>query len=61
MGRWATAENPAHRLAHGAVRRQPKRALLERGDADISYELPNKDFVELKDAGKLTCISWNSI
>jgi peptide/nickel transport system substrate-binding protein len=30
-----------------------RRALLERGDADISYDLPNKDFVELKDAGKL--------
>ena len=25
-----------------------RRALLERGDADISYDLPNKDFVELK-------------
>ena len=25
-----------------------RRALLERGDADISYELPNKDFVELQ-------------
>jgi peptide/nickel transport system substrate-binding protein len=34
-----------------------RRALLERGDADISYELPNKDFVELKDSGKLTIIS----
>ncbi len=34
-----------------------RRALLERGDADISYELPNKDFVELKDAGKLTIVS----
>jgi peptide/nickel transport system substrate-binding protein len=34
-----------------------RRALLERGDADISYELPNKDFVELKDAGKLKIIS----
>ena len=31
-----------------------RRALLERGDADISYDLPNKDFVELKDVGKLT-------
>ena len=31
-----------------------RRALLERGDADISYDLPNKDFVELKGAGKLT-------
>src|SRR6201999_3565021 len=34
-----------------------RRALLERGDADISYELPNKDFVELKNAGKLNIIS----
>ena len=34
-----------------------RRALLERGDADISYELPNKDFVELRDAGKLTIVS----
>src|SRR4029077_2164329 len=31
--------------------------LLERGDADISYELPNKDFVELKGAGKLNIVS----
>ena len=34
-----------------------RRALLERGDADVSYDLPNKDFVELKDSGKLTIIS----
>jgi len=34
-----------------------RRALLERGDADISYDLPNKDFVELKDAGKLHIVS----
>jgi peptide/nickel transport system substrate-binding protein len=34
-----------------------RRALLERGDADISYELPNKDFVELKDQGKLNIVS----
>ena len=34
-----------------------RRALLERGDADISYELPNKDFVELKDSGKLDIVS----
>ncbi len=26
-----------------------RRALLERGDADISYDLPNKDFVELQE------------
>ncbi len=34
-----------------------RRALLERGDADISYDLPNKDFVELKENNKLTIIS----
>jgi peptide/nickel transport system substrate-binding protein len=34
-----------------------RRALLERGDADISYELPNKDFVELKASGKLNIVS----
>jgi peptide/nickel transport system substrate-binding protein len=34
-----------------------RRALLERGDADISYDLPNKDFVELKDMGKLSIVS----
>ena len=34
-----------------------RRALLERGDADISYDLPNKDFAELKSAGKLNIVS----
>ena len=34
-----------------------RRALLERGDADISYDLPNKDFVELKNMGKLAIVS----
>jgi len=34
-----------------------RRALLERGDADVSYDLPNKDFSELKSDGKLTIIS----
>src|SRR5229473_932176 len=34
-----------------------RRALLERGDADVSYDLPNKDFVELKDLGKLNIVS----
>src|SRR6201999_744090 len=34
-----------------------RRALLERGDADVSYDLPNKDFVELKAAGKLNIVS----
>ena len=31
-----------------------RRALLERGDADISYDLPNKDFVELKNTASST-------
>jgi peptide/nickel transport system substrate-binding protein len=30
-----------------------RRALIERGDADISFDLPNKDFAELKQAGKI--------
>ena len=34
-----------------------RRALLERGDADISYELPNKDFQEMKAESKLNVIS----
>jgi peptide/nickel transport system substrate-binding protein len=34
-----------------------RRALLERGDADISYELPYRDFAELKQAGKLDIVS----
>jgi len=34
-----------------------RRALLERGDADVSYDLPNKDFAELKTEGKVTIVS----
>ena len=34
-----------------------RRALLERGDADVSYELPNQDFAEMKTAGKLNVVS----
>ncbi|MGY3530614.1 MULTISPECIES: ABC transporter substrate-binding protein [Bradyrhizobium] len=34
-----------------------RRALLERGDADISYELPFKDFQEMKTNGKLNVVS----
>jgi peptide/nickel transport system substrate-binding protein len=34
-----------------------RRALLERGDADVSYDLPNKDFAELKNVGKLSIVS----
>ena len=31
-------------------------ALLERGDADLSFDLPSKDFAELKSSSKLTVI-----
>jgi peptide/nickel transport system substrate-binding protein len=34
-----------------------RRALIERGDADISFDLPNKDFAELKQAGKIKVAS----
>src|ERR1700744_3314200 len=34
-----------------------RRALLERGDADVSYDLPNKDFAELRTDGKLAIVS----
>ncbi len=34
-----------------------RRALMERGDADISFDLPSKDTAELKKAGKLVIIS----
>ncbi len=33
-----------------------RRALLERGDADLSFDLPSKDFAELKSSPKLTVI-----
>ena len=34
-----------------------RRALMERGDADISFDLPAKDFTEMKKDGKLQLIS----
>ncbi len=34
-----------------------RRALVERGDADISFDLPNKDFAELKQIGKVRVAS----
>jgi len=44
------------RLVDVARGEQARRG-LERGDADVSYDLPNKDFVELKDGGKLNIVS----
>ena len=34
-----------------------RRALMERGDADISFDLPAKDFAEMKKEGKVNIIS----
>src|SRR5258705_4928932 len=34
-----------------------RRALLERGDADISFDLPPKDFAEIAAAGKLQVVA----
>jgi peptide/nickel transport system substrate-binding protein len=34
-----------------------RRALVERGDADVSFDLPAKDFAELKKAGKVAVAS----
>jgi len=34
-----------------------RRALLERGDADVSYELPYRDFAEMKASPKLDVVS----
>ena len=34
-----------------------RRALMERGDADLSFDLPAKDFSEMKKEGKLQLIS----
>jgi peptide/nickel transport system substrate-binding protein len=34
-----------------------RRALMERGDADLSFDLPAKDYVELKQLGKLNMVS----
>ena len=34
-----------------------RRALMERGDADVSFDLPAKDFSEMKKEGKLKLIA----
>jgi len=49
---------PLPKIKRVIVREVPsagnRRALLERGDADISFDLPPKDFSEIAKAGKLT-------
>ena len=52
---------PLPKLKRVLVREVPsagnRRALLERGDADISFDLPPKDFSEMAKAGKLAVVS----
>jgi peptide/nickel transport system substrate-binding protein len=52
---------PLPKLKRVIVREVPsagnRRALLERGDADMSFDLPPKDFAELAKAGKLQVTS----
>jgi peptide/nickel transport system substrate-binding protein len=52
---------PLPRIKKVIVREVPsagnRRALLERGDADISFDLPPKDFAEIARAGKLTVVA----
>jgi peptide/nickel transport system substrate-binding protein len=43
---WRTIPSPGNR-----------RALMERGDADVSFDLPSKDFAEMKKEGKVKIIS----
>jgi peptide/nickel transport system substrate-binding protein len=56
----AWKSGPLPQLQRVIVREVPsaanRRALLERGDADISFDLPPKDFYELSQAGKLRVI-----
>src|SRR2546425_11002332 len=52
---------PLPKIKRVLVREVPsagsRRALLERGDADFSFELPPKDFAEIAKAGKLQVVS----
>jgi peptide/nickel transport system substrate-binding protein len=52
---------PLPKLRRVIVREVPsagnRRALLERGDADISFDLPPKDFAEMAKAGKVSVVS----
>jgi len=52
---------PLPKLKRVIVREVPsagnRRALLERGDADVSFDLPPKDFSEIAAAGKLAVVA----
>jgi peptide/nickel transport system substrate-binding protein len=56
---WAGGKKPA--LKRVIWRTIPssgnRRALMERGDADVSFDLPSKDFAEMKQEGKVKIVS----
>lgn len=55
---WKGGKLPALRriIARDIPSPSTRRALIERGDADISYGLPPKDFKDLADAGKVKVV-----
>ena len=55
---WKSGKLPALRriIARDIASPSTRRALIERGDADISYGLPPKDFKDLLDAGKINVV-----
>jgi len=55
---WASGKMPTLRriIARDIASPSTRRALIERGDADVSYGLPPKDFKDLLDAGKVNVV-----
>lgn len=55
---WACGPKPAMRriITRDIPSASTRRALLERGDADVSFGLPPKDFKDLADEGKVQVI-----
>ncbi|GJD49678.1 putative D,D-dipeptide-binding periplasmic protein DdpA [Methylobacterium crusticola] len=55
---WASGRRPSLRrvIARDIASPSTRRALIERGDADISYGLPPKDFKDLIDGGKVKVV-----
>jgi peptide/nickel transport system substrate-binding protein len=55
---WACGKLPTLRriIARDIASPSTRRALIERGDADISYGLPPKDFKDLADAGRIKVV-----
>jgi peptide/nickel transport system substrate-binding protein len=55
---WASGAMPTLRrvIARDIASPSTRRALIEKGDADISYGLPPKDFKDLIDAGKVKVV-----